>query len=128
MSKNIKSVFFIVAIIVIFISTLMNMIFEENISFFTIVQLAILLVIFFSYFTWSQSDQDDKVKPDEEMGQEITKTSALISYKLFTIVIFGLIVVDKYLEIETSILLVIVFAVSLILIPITEYFVSKRYK
>ena len=128
MSKNIKSVFFIVTIIVIFISTLMNMIFEENISFFTIVQLAILLVIFFSYFTWSQSDQDDKVKPDEEMGQEITKTSTLISYKLFTIVIFGLIVVDKYLEIETSILLVIVFAVPLILIPITEYFVSKRYK
>ncbi|WP_290787338.1 hypothetical protein [Exiguobacterium sp. UBA7533] len=127
MSKK-KTVLFLVSLVTIASLTVISMIFENNVTFFSIVQLAILLIMFFSYFTWARSGEDERPVPDDELGKKITAESGLISYKILIVLIFGCICLDYFLHKSANLLLIVLFAIALVILPIIEFMKARSYR
>jgi len=127
MNKKNKTIVFLISFIVLTGGVITSMVIENYINFFSIVQLALLLIMFFSYFTWSQSGKDEKLIPNDELGKKVTLESSSISYKILTILIFLFICFDKFKNGEPNIDLIIIFALALVILPIIEFFKAKSY-
>lgn len=127
MSKK-KTVLFLITLVTIASLTVISMIFENNVTFFSIVQLAILLIMFFSYFTWARSGEDERPVPDDELGKKITTESGLVSYKILIVLIFGFICLDYFLHESANLLLIVLFAIGLTLLPIIEFLKARSYR
>jgi len=114
---------------ILFLSlTVISIIIENNITFFSIVQLAILLIMFFSYFTWAQTTEDERPVPNDELGQKITTESGIVSYKILIVLIFGFICLDYFLHESANLLLIVLFAIGLTLLPIIEFMKARSYR
>ncbi|WP_290775167.1 MULTISPECIES: hypothetical protein [unclassified Exiguobacterium] len=127
MSKK-KTVLFLVTLVIVASLTVFSMIFENNVTFFSIVQLAILLIMFFSYFTWARSGEDERPVPDDELGEKITMESGLVSYKILIVLIFGFICLDYFLHESANLLLIVLFAIALVTLPIIEFMKARSYR
>jgi magnesium-transporting ATPase (P-type) len=128
MSENLKVLLFVVANLFLLGLTVYDITIGKQADFFSIVQLSILLILFFSFFTWGKTGDKEKVTPDEELGQKIIWKSSFISYKLLTVFIFLLIIIEQLIHNSISIFLIVIFALALITLPIIEFFQSKKYK
>ncbi|HAK99606.1 MULTISPECIES: hypothetical protein [unclassified Exiguobacterium] len=127
MSKK-KTVLFLVTLVIVASLTIISMFIENNVTFFSIVQLAILLIMFFSYFTWARTTEDERPVPDDELGEKITMESGLVSYKILIVLIFGFICLDYFLHESANLLLIILFAIGLTLLPIIEFVKARSYR
>ncbi|MFP3893883.1 hypothetical protein F8N00_12195 [Exiguobacterium sp. A1_3_1] len=127
MSKK-KTGLFLVTLVIVASLTIISMIIENNVTFFSIVQLAILLIMFFSYFTWARSGEDERPVPEDELGKKITTESGLVSYKILIVLIFGFICLDYFLHESTNLLLIVLFAIGLTLLPIIEFLKARSYR
>jgi len=127
MSKK-KTGLFLVTLVIVASLTIISMIIENNVTFFSIVQLAILLIMFFSYFTWARSGEDERPVPEDELGKKITTESGLVSYKILIVLIFGFICLDYYLHESANLLLIVLFAIGLTLLPIIEFLKARSYR
>ncbi len=127
MSKK-KTGLFLVTLVIVASLTIISMIIENNVTFFSIVQLAILLIIFFSYFTWARSGEDERPVPKDELGKKITTESGLVSYKILIVLIFGFICLDYFLHESANLLLIVLFAIGLTLLPIIEFLKARSYR
>lgn len=127
MSKK-KTGLFLVTLVIVASLTIISMIIENNVTFFSIVQLAILLIMFFSYFTWARSGEDERPVPEDELGKKITTESGLISYKILIVLIFGFICLDYFLHESANLLLIVLFAIGLTLLPIIEFLKARSYR
>lgn len=127
MSKK-KTGLFLVTLVIVASLTIISMIIENNVTFFSIVQLAILLIMFFSYFTWARSGEDSRPTPNDELGEKITTESGLVSYKILIVLIFGFICLDYFLHGSTNLLLIVLFAIGLTLLPIIEFLKARSYR
>lgn len=127
MSKK-KTVLFLVTLVILASLTIISMIFENNVTFFSIVQLAILMIMFFSYFTWARTTEDERPVPDDELGEKITMESGLVSYKILIVLIFGFICLDYFLHESANLLLIVLFAITLVTLPIIEFMKARSYR
>jgi len=127
MSKK-KTVLFLVTLVIVASLTIISMFIENNVTFFSIVQLAILLIMFSSYFTWARTTEDERPVPDDELGEKITMESGLVSYKILIVLIFGFICLDYFLHESANLLLIILFAIGLTLLPIIEFVKARSYR
>jgi len=127
MSKK-KTVLFLVTLVIVASLTIISMIIENNVTFFSIVQLAILLIMFFSYFTWARTTEDERPVPDDELGEKITMESGLVSYKILIVLIFGFICLDYFLHESANLLLIVLFAIALVILPIIEFMKARSYR
>jgi len=127
MSKK-KTVLFLVTLVIVASLTIISMFIENNVTFFSIVQLAILLIMFFSYFTWARTTEDERPVPDDELGEKITMESGLVSYKILIVLIFGFICLDYFLHESANLLLIVLFAIGLTLLPIIEFVKARSYR
>ena len=127
MSKK-KTGLFLVTLVVVASLTIISMVIENNVTFFSIVQLAILLIMFFSYFTWARSGEDKRPVPEDELGKKITTESGLVSYKILIVLIFGFICLDYFLHESANLLLIVLFAIGLTLLPIIEFLKARSYR
>lgn len=127
MSKK-KTGLFLVTLVIVASLTIISMIIENNVTFFSIVQLAILMIMFFSYFTWAQSGEDERPVPEDELGKKITTESGLVSYKILIVLIFGFICLDYFLHESANLLLIVLFAIGLTLLPIIEFLKARSYR
>ncbi|AHA31331.1 MULTISPECIES: hypothetical protein [Exiguobacterium] len=127
MSKK-KTGLFLVTLVIVASLTIISMIIENNVTFFSIVQLAILLIMFFSYFTWARSGEDERPVPEDELGKKITTESGLVSYKILIVLIFGFICLDYFLHESANLLLIVLFAIGLTLLPIIEFLKARSYR
>ncbi|HCD57804.1 MULTISPECIES: hypothetical protein [Exiguobacterium] len=127
MSKK-KTVLFLVTLVILASLTVISMIIENNVTFFSIVQLAILLIMFFSYFTWARTTEDERPVPDDELGEKITMESGLVSYKILIVLIFGFICLDYFLHESANLLLIVLFAIALVTLPIIEFMKARSYR
>lgn len=127
MSKK-KTGLFLVTLVVVASLTIISMVIENNVTFFSIVQLAILLIMFFSYFTWARSGEDERPVPEDELGKKITTESGLVSYKILIVLIFGFICLDYFLHESANLLLIVLFAIGLTLLPIIEFLKARSYR
>ncbi|EZP61489.1 MULTISPECIES: hypothetical protein [unclassified Exiguobacterium] len=127
MSKK-KTGLFLVTLVILASLTVISMIIENNVTFFSIVQLAILLIMLFSYFTWARTTEDERPVPDDELGEKITMESGLVSYKILIVLIFGFICLDYFLHESANLLLIVLFAIALVTLPIIEFMKARSYR
>jgi hypothetical protein len=123
-----KSTFFIIITILLMGLTIYDIVVDKNVGFFPIAQLAVLIILFFSMFTWGEKNKSDGILPNEELGKQVTNQSSNIAYKILIVVIFCLILVDKFLNNSINLLLLIAFFFSLITLPLIEFVNSKKYQ
>lgn len=126
--SNKKTRLFLVTLVTVASLTVISMVIENNVTFFSIVQLAILLIMFFSYFTWARTTEDERPVPDDELGQKITTESGYVSYKILIVLIFGFICLDYFLHESANLLLIVLFAIGLTLLPIIEFLKARSYR
>lgn len=95
-----------------------------------IADIIIWIVIIFAWFQFATWGNDSKAKNDE-MGQQIRNESAKISYYILMYALFFLWVADVFvnnsLEELGNPFLFAGMCLSIILYPIVQYIVSKRY-
>lgn len=65
---------------------------------------------------------------EEELGQRITEKSAKISYFLMILFIFGAVVADKLIHATINGFLLGLLGLSMIVLPVVEYFMAKPYQ
>ncbi|PQD95618.1 hypothetical protein CYL18_06910 [Pradoshia eiseniae] len=103
---------------------------KEIITASTIFFVALGIGFFFHSLTWGEIDGENEGDKDEREKQ-ITLISAKISYYVLLVMILIVLIASEGVkamnEIE-NIPLVIVFALAWIIMPVTEFIVSKKYR
>lgn len=100
----------------------------EPVTTSDLISIPILLMSFMQLVTWGL---DSKAQRDE-MGQQISLKSAMISYYLLVIALFLLWIADRIVFVRKDDLgnmtLFFALCLSLVLHPIVEFFHARRYK
>lgn len=130
MKKNTKLIsgFFLLTVTIflslMYITDYMN---GMNIRITDVIVLLLILSTWFQFFTWGS---DSKVQKDE-LGKSISSTSAKLSYFILTGSIFILWVIDRISFERTNefgnISLFIALCFAVMLYPITQFFIAKKY-
>lgn len=103
---------------------------KEIITASTIFFVFLGIGFFFQSITWGVMDGKPEEEKDE-LEKHITLVSSKISYYLLLVLMFiVLVVTERVTEMNDikNIPLVIVFGLAWITMPITEYFVAKKYR
>ena len=132
---NMKKTFFVqgwmflcIAVILFLILTWSDLQTGDFLSKGNLLMLVILLGGGFQLFTWRN---DERAKKDE-MGKQISYRSSLLSYRMLTIVLFALWLIDRQLYNRTNEfgneMLFTGFCISLVILPVFQFILSKRYR
>lgn len=93
-----------------------------------VVVFVLLLSSWFQFFTWGS---DTKVQKDE-LGKNISNTSAKLSYFILTGSLFILWVIDRITFVRKNefgnVSLFIALCLAITIFPIIQFFVSRKYK
>ncbi|UHA74697.1 hypothetical protein [Paenibacillus sp. 481] len=100
----------------------------NEIGFNEVFSIAAILSIFLSSITWGSKQEKDGILQEEELGQRITEKSSKLSYLLLTIFILGAVGLDTYINGTVNMFLLALLGLSVILLPIVEFFYARRYQ
>ena len=128
MSKRVEiSVFSIVTLVV-----LANIIFKittgKNIEFFEIMAMSVFSMFLLYALTWGNKEEKNGIFQDEELGKRITVITSKISYTILYFVIMIAVLADKIVNGTSNVFLLAVFVSAMIIFPLVQYLVSKKYK
>lgn len=101
---------------------------DQTVGFNEIISCAIVLSAFLSAITWGTPDDPNGPRQDEELGRHITMKSAKISYFVLVVLLLLALAVDKWLFGRENTTLLLVFSLSIIILPLTEWLVSRQYR
>jgi len=108
--------------------TIYKWIVGDTVGFNEIMSCAIVLTSLLSAITWGSREEGDGPAQDDELGQHITHKSAKISYFVILVLLLLALVADKWIFGRENMTLLLVFALSMIVLPLTEWIVSKQYR
>ena len=108
--------------------TIYKWIVGDTVGFNEIMSCAIVLTSLLSAITWGSREEGDGPAQDDELGQYITHKSAKISYFVILVLLLLALVADKWIFGRENMTLLLVFALSMIVLPLTEWIVSKQYR
>ncbi len=90
------------------------------------IRFAIPLVVVMSALTWSSAHKG--FNQDDELGKLIMLQSARFSFYAILIVIFIVLVIEKWVNGQDNIPLNLVLCFGLAVHPVAEFFISRRYR
>ncbi|UQW97863.1 hypothetical protein M2M59_02325 [Rummeliibacillus sp. G93] len=90
--------------------------------------IGVLLMMFFSTITWGDKIDQDGILQEEELGQRITEKSSKISYFLLLFFIVVAVAADKLINGTINAFLLGLLGLAMIILPIVEYVVAKKYQ
>jgi uncharacterized membrane protein len=125
--KKIKLATCIIITLVILGFTFYKWVTNEHIGKNELITIAMILSMLFSAVTWSSS-REEGVTEDEELGRYIILRSAKISYFLLTIIILIIFVVEELVFKVENTALLLVLCLSIIILPLTEYLIARKYR
>lgn len=108
--------------------TIYKWIIGDTVSFNEIMSCSIVLSSLLSAITWGSREEGDGPSQEDELGQHITYKSAKISYFVLMALLLLALVADKWIFGRENMTLLLVFAISMIVLPLTEWIVSKQYR
>lgn len=108
--------------------TIYKWIVGDTVGFNEIMSCAIVLTSLLSAITWGSREEGDGPAQDDELGQHITYKSSKISYFVILVLLLLALVADKWIFGRENMTLLLVFALSMIVLPLTEWIVSKQYR
>lgn len=90
--------------------------------------IGVLLMMFFSTITWGDKIDQDGILQEEELGQRIIEKSSKISYFLLLFFIVVAVAADKLINGTINAFLLGLLGLAMIILPIVEYVVAKKYQ
>jgi peptidoglycan/LPS O-acetylase OafA/YrhL len=117
-----------VATIIVIGHTIYKAITGKEVGFNEISTLAILLMMFLSAITWGSKEKKDGISPKEELGRKIMEKSAVISYYILLFIIMIAVFTDELVNGTTNIFLLGVLGLAMVLLPLVEFLVARKYQ
>ncbi|MDY0406607.1 hypothetical protein P5G51_015660 [Virgibacillus sp. 179-BFC.A HS] len=108
--------------------TIYKIITGKDVGFNEIVSIAIFLMVFFSAITWGNKEKKDGILQKEELGQRITEKSSKISYFILLFIILAAVTADNFVNGTINVFLLAVLGLAMIILPLVEYLVAKKYQ
>ncbi|CAJ1003680.1 hypothetical protein [Brevibacillus aydinogluensis] len=100
----------------------------QPVGFNELMPTAVLLGSFFTAITWGSPEEGDGPAQDEELGRYITMKSAKISYFILIGLLFAALAVEKWAFDRENMALIVVTCFAMIVLPFTEWIVSRQYR
>mgnify|MGYP000891216124 CR=1 FL=1 len=100
----------------------------KDFGFNEITTISILLMMFFSAITWGDKKEKDGIFIDDELGQRITEKSSKISYFILLVVLLIAVAADQIVNGTNNIFLLAALGLGMIILPLVEYLVAKKYQ
>ncbi|WAA11807.1 hypothetical protein [Fervidibacillus halotolerans] len=126
-SRKIAGLLYGVATIIVLGFSIYKIVIGEEIGFNEITTIGILVSTYFTMITWGSREEKDGIFPDDELGQRITEKSAKIGYFVLLIAIFIALVVDKIINGDSNIVLLLLMTLAMVTLPTIEYIYSKKF-
>lgn len=125
--KKIGTILFGCASLIVIGYTIYNYLQGNGIGFNEIFTISTLVMMFLSGLTWGEKEDDDGIMLEEELGQLINEKSSKIGYLILTALIIVVIGIERMVTGDNSIYLLVVLGLAMIIKPLVEFFVSRKY-
>ena len=99
----------------------------DAIGFNEIIPICLLIMMFLSGLTWGKKPEDDGILQEEELGQKITEKSSKIGYLILTVLILLVTGIERAITGVNTIYLIVVLGLAMIILPLVEFFISRKY-
>ena len=126
--RRIASILFGLATLLVIGFTIYKITVGKDVGFNEVMVISVLLMMFLSTLTWGTKEGKDGILQDEELGQKITEKSSKIGYYLLTLFILVAVAADNFINETINIFLLLLLGLSMITLPLIEFFVAKRYQ
>lgn len=127
-TRRIGSIIFGLATLLVIGFTIYKVTVGKDIGFNEVITISILLMMFLSTLTWGTKEGKDGILQDEELGRKITEKSSKIGYYFLTLFILVAVAADNLVNGTVNIFLLLLLGLSMITLPLIEFFVAKRYQ
>lgn len=127
-TRKIGAIIIGLAALIVIIYTIYKVLAGQEVGFNEIIVIATLVMMFFSAITWGNKWEKDGIYQDEELGQRITEKSAKISYFILLVVILLAVGLDQWVNGTVNMFLLAVLGLGMIILPMVEYFVARKYQ
>ncbi|MFD1413036.1 hypothetical protein [Oceanobacillus jeddahense] len=127
-TQKIGTMIFGTAALVVIGYTIYQLLTGKTVGFNEIIAISLALMMFFSVVTWGNRKEKDGIYQDEELGQKITEKSSKISYFILLFIILAAVAVDQLVNGTINIFLLASLGLGIIVLPIVEYVVAKKYQ
>ncbi|WP_054707914.1 hypothetical protein [Bacillus sp. JCM 19041] len=116
------------AILVVVGFTIYKIMTGHEVGFGEISTISILLMLFFPAITWGGEKEKDGILQNEELGIKISEQSSKISYYILVIVLLIAVFIDYSMNGTYNLLLVVILGIAMVLLPLVQFIVSRRYQ
>lgn len=100
----------------------------KEVGFQETITIGTLLMMFFSAITWGNKEEKDGILIDEELGQRIIEKSSKISYLILVFFILVAVAADELVNGTINVFLLAILGLAMIILPLVEFLVAKRYQ
>ncbi|WP_019637034.1 hypothetical protein [Paenibacillus fonticola] len=127
-TRKIGAFLFGVATFIVVGFTIYKMVTGKEVGFNEVVTIGVLLMMFFSTMTWGNKGEKDGIMPEEELGRSIVEKSSKISYYILTFFILVAVGADQVVHGSINVFLLAVLGLAIIISPIVEFLVARKYQ
>lgn len=127
-TRKIGAIIIGLAALIVIIYTIYKVLAGQEVGFNEIIVISTLVMMFFSAITWGNKWEKDGIYQDEELGQRITEKSAKISYFILLVIILLAVALDQWINGTVNVFLLAVLGLAMIILPMVEYFVARKYQ
>jgi len=127
-TRKIGAIIIGIAILIVIGYSIFKIITGREVGFQEVIVIGTLLMMFFSAITWGNREEKDGILIDEELGQRITEISSKISYFILVFCILVAVAADELVNGTINIFLLAILGLAMIILPLVEYLVSKKYQ
>jgi len=125
--KYAVSVFGLVLLILL-INLIYKLFAGRAIDMFEIMAIGVISMFLLFAITWGNRQDKDGIFQDEELGKRIIEQSSKISYIILYFLILAAVLADKIVNQTSNAFLVFVLIAAMIVFPITQYLISRKYQ
>lgn len=127
-SRKIGGIIIATAALIVIGYSIVKIINGGDFGFNEITTISILLAMFFSAITWGDKEENDGVFVGDELGQKITEKSSKISYYILLVVLLIAVAADQIVNETNNIFLLAALGLGMIILPLVEFLVAKKYQ
>lgn len=127
-TRKIGAIIFGTATLIVIGYSIFKIITGREVGFQEVIVIGTLLMMFFSAITWGNREEKDGILIDEELGQRITEISSKISYFILVFCILVAVAADELVNGTINIFLLAILGLAMIILPLVEFLVAKKYQ
>lgn len=127
-TRKISAMIVCIAALVVIGYSIFKVLAGKEVGFQEVIAIGALLMLFFSTLTWGNKREKDGIYMDEELGQRIIEKSSKISYFILLFLILIAVAADEWVHGNINVFLLALLGLAMVLLPLVEFLVAKKYQ